>query len=158
MTELAHPSTLELLDVADIAVRAAGQLQRARDRRPLKDSDAIVRVLALLQKAEQGSKFLCTGQLASSPESLQPLNWAADIYQVDKAATEAFDYDGMARYLAEIVRSLKYARALSGSESIADNLPTPDIETSIQFLYRLSDSLAEEVGARESADVIELRG
>ena len=155
MTELGRQDLWELLDVADVMSRAAGQIRRARAGRPIRDKEVLRRAICFLESAEHGSTYLSTGQLTSEVDSLQPLNWAADAYESKGPEP---DYDAIARDLQTVVNVLKYALDAPdpSSLSIQQELNKNEVEQSVEFLSRLGEILSAQVGQRASGDVIEL--
>jgi hypothetical protein len=101
-----------IVDASDAAIRVASQLRQIESGRRvgLMDADAIGYATTFLEQASSGGSFMA-GQSAAQANfstTLQPLNWAVDtLLSVKDQRAEKQDYGAIARYLEQIVTTLK---------------------------------------------------
>lgn len=132
----------ELVDCADIAVRAAGQLQLYTLGKPIRDRQALERVVEFLSAAEAGGVFMSRGDSANLHASLRPLNWAFDIrvneggFGQGQDFGEA-DYQSLTVYLQRMLSTL--------NDLLAGNHPN---NTAVKKCIQFFDSLGDDLGTR----------
>ena len=133
----------EVVDLADITVRAASQLRQKRSGHDISDRVSLERVAEFLERAERGGLFLSGSATAGSfDDTLRPLNWATDTYVAKvSSAGKSPDYAEVAKYLDRIKDSILHL--LSG-EAVADK----QLEESIQFVEHLASILAANADLR----------
>jgi hypothetical protein len=144
MTVADRQQLSELVDWADVAVRAGNQLQLSKLGKAVRDRDALRRAIEFLEAAEAGGAFMSSGDSANLRATLRPLNWAADVqsargnvgFGVERREVD-FDYEALTKLLGRM-RSTVH-RVLQGRRPQSD-----DLAECIKFL----DSLGEILGTR----------
>ncbi len=131
-------SLWEIVDLADVAVRAASQLRLRQAGRELSDRASIELAVDFLERATKGGWFLSDkANLGSFDDTLLPLNWATDAYlaQYPLTSQERPDYSAVAKYLDGVRSSLLVI--------LANELPSRDAyEKALEFVERLAGILA----------------
>ena len=136
----------EIIDMADVAVRAASQLRILRRGRALRDNNAMQRMIRFLDDAISGGQFMSTGQAVGLHASLRPLNWVADVRFPTSTAIAA-SHENAPDYVAlvEFVGSIKHTLAQISDGQSAD---PQKLESAIQFLQTLGDVLGAKADQR----------
>jgi len=142
MTVADRQQLSELVDWADVAVRAGNQLQLSTLGRAIRDPDVLERALEFLEAAEAGGAFMSSGDSANLRATLRPLNWAADVQSgpgslVSDAESHKFDYEALTEFLRGMRSTV--GQVLQGERADANALAK-----CIRFL----DSLGEILGMR----------
>ncbi len=141
----------ELIDVADVAVRVASHLRQAKAKRESSDVESLDKAIEFLTQAEDGGKFMSTGQLNPATSTLRPLNWAVDIYLgMGGQPSAPPDYNKLAKYLAEILSRLQAVR--QDPSAVKPN----SLDESIHFFEGLGEMLSSEVNQQRSVDSFEM--
>jgi hypothetical protein len=129
----------ELVDCADVAVRAAAQLQLFRLGREIRDRGVLERAVEFLVAAEGGGAFMSSGDSANLHATLRPLNWAVDARtspsgDLLNAQPEEIDYAGFTEFLQNMRSTV--TGVLEG------NRPGDKVcDECIAFLDRLGETL-----------------
>lgn len=131
----------EIIDIADVSVRAASQLRLLQQNRPLRDRVAIERADRFLAAAIDGGEFVSKGNVGGMLSTLRPLNWAADVQfrllsPVPSATQELEAYDELVKFLGRIQSVLREA---------LENRVGPD-ETSLKDAVSFFQQLGENLG------------
>lgn len=151
MTPMNREILWEMIDVADVAVRAASHLRQAKSGRVSSDVESVDRAIEFLSQAADGGRFMSTGQLDPETRTLKPLNWAVDIYLGLAGQPSAPpDYNKLAEYLAEILSRLQAVR--QNPSAVKPN----SLDESIQFFEGLGEMLSSEVNQQRSVDSFEM--
>jgi hypothetical protein len=134
----------EVVELADITVRAASQLRQKRSGHEISDRPSLETMAEFLERAQKGGLFLSgSATVGSFDDTLRPLNWATDTYVAKFATAEGKspDYAEVARYLDRIKDSI--LQVLSGKHVIETQM-----EESIQFVESLASILAAKADLR----------
>ena len=128
----------EIVELADVAVRAASQLRQRQAGRELSDRASIELTADFLERATKGGWFLSEkANVGTFDDTLLPLNWATDTYlaQYPLPSPKRPDYSVVAKYLDGIRSSLLGI--------LANELPSKDAyEKALEFVERLAGILA----------------
>lgn len=139
MASSADQKLMEIVEVADVAIRVASQLRLAKRGKAPSDLQSIGRGIEFLKRAKTGSVFMMGQQAASLgfDGTLTPLNWATDTYQVTfrRPVAQEPDYGQVAGYIGRIEACL---------ESIPDSfdISSSSFDDSIVFFETLGDILS----------------
>lgn len=129
----------ELIDCADVAVRAASQLRILKAGQPAGDMESLTRAVKFLEAAKAGGAFM-SGREQGLHSTLRPLNWAADIrygslsVSEDDEATE-IDYEELTSFLDGI--AVTASCVIDGRQPEED-----DLDACISFLESLGNILS----------------
>lgn len=130
-----HDELSEVVDLADIAVRAASQLRLLKNGRQLEDTDCLRQGIEFLERARKGGAFM-SGKSAHLRGTLRPLNWAADTYvKLRIGSRREPNYREVAAYLSKLSRSLK---TLTRRASAAD---PRSLDRAVRFFEALGNLL-----------------
>ncbi|MEN6406356.1 MAG: hypothetical protein ABFC77_07785 [Thermoguttaceae bacterium] len=136
----------ELVDCADIAVRAAGQLQLFMIGKPIRDRQVLERVAEFLSAAEAGGIFMSCGDSANLHASLRPLNWAVDTRMneggLEQGEFKETDYQSLTEYLRRMRSTVE--------DLLEGNRPN---NAAIEECMRFFDSLGDDLGTRADQHV-----
>lgn len=136
----------EIIDVADVSVRAASQLRLLQQNRPIRDRSAIERADGFLSAAIEGGQFVSTGHVSGLLSTLRPLNWAADVkarsFQKPNSSAELGAYDELVEFLRKIQVVLR--------EALVDklDLKSESANDAISFFQQLGENLGTIVDQR----------
>ena len=141
----------ELIDLADVAVRAASQLRQCRAGHAISDPAALERAADFLERAQKGGVFLSgNASVGSFQDTLRPLNWATDTYiakfRPGTVSGQKMDYARFAEYF-EKIRSSILSLLMDGK------LTAPQFEESVQFMEYLGAILGTkaDIGLQDEA-------
>jgi hypothetical protein len=99
----------EIVQCADLAVRAASVLRQLQAGREPNDLEILTEARAFLDRAQNGGTFITEGIAQMSGQTLRPFNWATDTYlQAMTAPIESQpDYKQVNAYIERIGNTLR---------------------------------------------------
>lgn len=140
----------EVVNLADVAVRAASQIRLARSGRPFSEPAVLAKAQQFLSRAKRGVIFINGGSAADLHDTLRPLNWATDAYLA--LSPRPADFAKISDYLDRVLFAL--------TEVIQKPLTAPkrSSDLALTFFEKLGELLGTEADKllRDDSDLVSL--
>lgn len=110
----------ELVETADVALRAASELRKLRGGHPVRDEGVLNRAAEMLASAREGGIFVSGKGEARLSSSLRPLQWASQTYIFSERPVdrEREDPEAFFRFLEDVMEVVRSATEGRSDERI----------------------------------------
>lgn len=137
-----HHKLETLVDLSDVAIRMSSQLRRLHkgDKAALvQDRTCIEAAVGFLETAVDGGAFF-SGRSHHFGQTLEPLNWATDVYvQSSRPHSAQVDYTEATTYFESLLSTLKQLH----SGEVPDSQAMADAESFFESLAELLSQAAD---------------